>query len=89
MADNWEKETEDPIYEIEVGGYTFRAWYGKAKGSDSLIEISKGDTVIKRFFVLGYKVYNIAAHADDIAKTLEAADEGRGEIARAVSPIPY
>lgn len=64
-------------FENEVGGYLFRATYLKESNGDALIEIEKDGGLVKSFLWPAYKIYNIAAHADEIADGLnQQSDEG-------------
>ena len=54
------------------GGYRFVATYLTEPIGDALIEILKGDEVIRAFLWPAYKIWNIAAHASDIAASLDA-----------------
>ena len=58
-------------YKSNRRGYVFTATYlVKAKG-EALIEIEKDGKLIKEFLFPAYKVFNIAAHADDIIDGLQ------------------
>ena len=64
-------------FEGETRGYKFKATYLKKPKGGALIEISKGDKMIREFLLPAYKIYNIAAHANDIVDGLEKeSDEG-------------
>lgn len=52
-------------------GYRFVATYLQEPKGEALIEIFKGDAVIKSTLWPAYKIWNIAAHADDIVESLE------------------
>lgn len=62
----------------EKGGLTFTAWYLIEPGGEALVEIARGDEVLRRFLWPAYKVWNIAAHADEIAQDMEAGLEAAG-----------
>lgn len=57
-------------FEIEKKGYTFKATLIEPK-NDALVEIFKGNNLIKEFLFPAYKIWNIAAHLDDIIDGLE------------------
>lgn len=66
-------------FEKETGGLTFRAWYLAEPKGDCLVEITKGDALVRRFLWPAYKIWNIAAHASEIAESELAGDlEGYG-----------
>lgn len=58
-------------FEIEKKGYNFKATYLMLPKNDALIEIFKGNNLIKEFLFPAYKIWNIAAHIDDIIDGLE------------------
>lgn len=58
-------------FEIEKKGYTFKATYLMFPKNDALIEIFKGNNLIKEFLFPAYKIWNIAAHIYDIIDGLE------------------
>jgi hypothetical protein len=63
-------------FDRTVGAYRFVATYlTEPKGdalSDALIEIFKAEELVKSFLWPAYKIWNIAAHAQDIIDGLEA-----------------
>ena len=64
-------------FEDEKRGYKFVATYLICPKADALIEISKGDKMVRSFLFPAYKIWNISAHADDIIDGLEKeSDEG-------------
>lgn len=58
-------------YEFEERGYKFIATYLEEPKGDALIEIFKGDSLIKEFLFPSYKIYNILAHSLDIIESIE------------------
>jgi len=62
-------------FEKTEGGYTFKATYLKEPKGDALVEIHKGDELKKEFLFPAYKIWNIAAHAYDIAAGLDRGSE--------------
>ena len=52
-------------------GYMFEAWYLHEPKGSALIRISKDDKVVKEFLFPAYKIWNIAAHENDIIDGLE------------------
>jgi hypothetical protein len=69
--DRNELEVEKVAYSGEKLGYIFKATYLVKPAGMSLIEISKGDVIVREFLFPSYKIWNIAAHADDIVEGLE------------------
>ena len=71
---------EDIAFEHEWKGYQFKATYlqdTEESRGDALIEIFKDGETIKKFLFPAYKIWNIAAHANDIVDGLEReSDEG-------------
>lgn len=64
-------------YEGEKSGYKFVATYLSSPKGEALVEISKGDKMVRRFLFPAYKIWNISAHADDIIEGLEReSDDG-------------
>lgn len=64
-------------FEGERQGFVFKGTYLKEPKGDALIEISKDDKIVREFLFPAYKIWNIAAHADDIANSLKnESDEG-------------
>jgi hypothetical protein len=57
-------------YEKEDRGYVVRAWYGASPGDPASIEIRKGDEVVREFQYAAYRIWNIAAHFDEIVDDL-------------------
>lgn len=66
---------EKVAFELEKCGYSFKATYLENPKGESLIEISKNGKVVKEFLFPSYKIWNIAAHAEDIAIGLEKESE--------------
>lgn len=62
---------DEVAFECEESGYHFRAWYLTEPKADALVEITKDDEVVKSFLWPAYKIWNIAAHASDIAEDLD------------------
>jgi hypothetical protein len=52
-------------------GYQFIATYLKEPNGEALIEIKKDGELVKEFLFPGYKIWNIAAHAQDIVAGLK------------------
>lgn len=77
MLDRTTLVTEKVAFEVETRGYNFKATYLKEPKNDALIEISKEGKIVREFLFPAYKIWNIAAHADDIINGLEKeSDEG-------------
>jgi hypothetical protein len=66
---------EKVAFDGERSGYRFVATYLSEPKGEALIEISKDGALVKSFLWPAYKVWNIAAHADDIADSLGKGDE--------------
>jgi len=55
-----------PIFDIKDRGFRVRAWYLKEK-PNALVKITKNDgKLYRRFKWPAYKIFNIAAHFQDI-----------------------
>ena len=55
-----------PIFDIKDRGFRVRAWYLKEK-PNALVKITKNDGKLhRRFKWPAYKIFNIAAHFQDI-----------------------
>ena len=63
--------TQQVAYDKNIKEYRFKATYLKEPKGNALIEISKGDTIVKECLFPAYKIYNIIAHAYDIIEGLE------------------
>lgn len=64
-------QIEKVAFAIDGGGYHFKASYLKEPSADALIQISKSGQLVKEFLFPAYKIWNIAAHAHDIAEGLD------------------
>ena len=77
-------------FDIEDRGYGARAWYLEdtpdSKG-DALIEIFKGDQLLREFLFPAYKIWNIAAHFHDIVDG-ELENSARGYQMAAWTGLP-
>jgi hypothetical protein len=77
-----EKEASEIVrgkiaFKDDKRGYTFVGTYLESSKRDALIEIFKGDLIVRSFLFPAYKIWNIPAHADDIVDGLEKEnDEG-------------
>jgi len=58
-------------FDIKVRGFRFVCTYLLEPERDALIEISKDGKLVKSIMWPAYKIWNIAAHADEIAADLE------------------
>ncbi len=56
-------------------GYKFKATYLKEPKGEALIEITKDGKLVKDFLFPAYKIWNIAAHDDNIIDGLEKESE--------------
>jgi len=69
---------EKPDFDIKYKDFRARAWgdYDKKNG-DALIEIQKNGKVYKNFMYPAYKIWNVAAHFEDIVEgELKNSDVG-------------
>jgi hypothetical protein len=62
-------------FEGEKRGYYFKATYLQEPKGEALIEISKSGKMVREFLFPAYKIFNIAAHADDIIDGLEKEND--------------
>jgi len=59
------------VFKGITDGYEFTGTYLKEPKGDALVEIKKDGELIKEFLFPGYKIWNIAAHAQDIVNGLK------------------
>ena len=63
-------EKHKPIFDIVDRGFRVRAWYLNEKNNiiktDALVKITKNGELCRRFKWPAYKIFNIAAHFEDI-----------------------
>lgn len=57
-------------FESDARGLHFVAWYLIEPNGEALVEITKDGQAVKSFLWPAYKIWNIAAHVDDIAADL-------------------
>ena len=62
---------EKTAFEGKLRGYYLRATYLEEPKGEAVIEIFKDDIIVREFLFPAYKIWNIAAHADDIIDGLE------------------
>ena len=68
---------EKEAFNTFTDGYQFIATYLKEPKGEALIEIKKEGIIVKEFLFPSYKIWNIAAHAQDIVDGLkEESEEG-------------
>ena len=68
------------LFSIDDRGFNIKAWYLKdteTEQGDALIRITRKDGLFKEAVYPAYKIYNIAAHSDDII-TSEINGDQRG-----------
>ena len=65
---------EKKVFRGKINNYIFIAWYLTNCG-DSLVRIKKGKTLVKQFLFPSYKIWNIAAHANDIVIGLDKEND--------------
>ena len=58
-------------FELDAKGFHFVVTYLHEPKADALVEISKDGNIIKSALWPAYKIWNIAAHANDIADDIE------------------
>jgi hypothetical protein len=72
--------TRDKVaFEVETRGFKFTATYLIEPG-EALIEITRDGQIVKSLTWPAYKIWNVAAHADDIALDLEAGLTAAGVV---------
>jgi hypothetical protein len=59
-------------YEQEDRGYIVQAWYRDDPGADARIEIVRDGVLVREFDYPAYRIWNIAAHFDEIVDELIA-----------------
>jgi hypothetical protein len=62
-------------FEGDARGYHFKVTYLKEPKRDALVQITKDGKTIREFLFPAYKVFNIAAHTDDIVDGLEQEND--------------
>jgi hypothetical protein len=72
-----EHEVESVAFErkTDYRGYSVKAFYLK-DSQDALVEITKGGKSHRSFLFPAYKIWNIAAHFEDIVDGEEAGHDG-------------
>ncbi len=70
-----EIKIEKEAYKTTHKGYVFTAIYLLEPKGQALIKIEKDGVSVKEFLFPAYKIYNIAAHADDIIMGLEQSSD--------------
>ena len=64
-----QKESNEPLFDITDRDFNVKTWYLRdtenSKG-DALVEIRKGKELSRQFVFPAYKIFNIAAHFEDI-----------------------
>ena len=76
------KEKIEPEFSIDDRGFNVKVWHLKdieeSKG-DAVVEIKYQDDLVREFLFPSYKIYNIAAHFNDIVDgELSKDDKTRG-----------
>ena len=74
------KKDEKPIFSLDNRDFNIKAWYAQdipeSKG-DAIVELSYKGEVVRDIIYPAYKVYNLAAHFDDIVDS-EINNDDRG-----------
>lgn len=62
------KEREEPIFDLtdQASSIRLRAWYLSSPKGDALVQLHRGDALLREFLFAAYKVWNLAAHFEDI-----------------------
>jgi len=55
-----------PIFDIEDRGFRVRAWYSDDDSGNASVEVRKKGKFFRKFKWPAYKIFNIAAHFEDI-----------------------
>ena len=77
MLDRTKLVIESVAFEIDKRCYNLKATYLLEPKGGALIEISKDNKIVRDFLFPAYKIWNIAAHDDDIIDGLEEeSDKG-------------
>jgi len=63
------------VFEIKEKEYHFKATYLQEPRGEALVEIFKDGKIVREFLFPSYKIYNIAAHIDDIIDGLENGND--------------
>lgn len=64
-------------FEGDERGFHFKGTYLKEPKGYALVEISKDEQIVRKFLFPGYKIWNIAAHAEEIvAGLIQDSDAG-------------
>ncbi len=58
------------VFDISLRGYRIRAFYRGEKDQNADIQIDKGEEPFKSFEYPAYRIWNLAAHFDDIVNNL-------------------
>lgn len=66
---------EKVAFEGEKRGYYFKATYLTEPQGKALIEIFKGNKIVKEFLFPSYKIWNITAHSNSIIDSIENNNE--------------
>lgn len=71
-------DKKELIYQTKPDrGFVFKAWDLPNSKGNALIEVERDGNIIKSFEFPAYKVWNIAAHSEDIIESeLAKNDEG-------------
>lgn len=81
-------KNKKPIFEIQNRGFRVRAWYLENDSGDALVEIRKKGRFYRKFKWPAYKIFNIAAHFEDIVDgELEKTNDKLSGYKIAGSPI--
>lgn len=76
-----EERKEKEVFNIEHRGFTAQCWYlsdTESSKGDAYIEIKRDGEMVWSFLYPAYKVYNIAAHFNDIVDGKLSSDKESG-----------
>jgi hypothetical protein len=67
---------EKPVFDLtdQTSGIRLRAWYLATPSGDAVVQVHRGETQVREFLFPAYKVWNLAAHFDDIVASEVAQD---------------
>lgn len=76
------KKTTEPLFSIDDRGFNIKAWYVEdtedSKG-DAVVQVRYNGELKRQIIWPAYKIWNIAAHSDDIVDgELSRTDDERG-----------
>ncbi len=76
-----EQRKQKEVFKIESRGFQVQCWYlsdTETSKGDAYLEIKRAGTLLRTFIYPAYKVYNIAAHFEDIIDGEISKDKASG-----------